>query len=119
MLFSFFKTRKNRQFDFQPRYYNPEQEERNARIKASRGENEDGEGRKNISFRRPTQLRAANQRSNRNVLVLVVLLGGMFYLLIQGYLDFTTTLLLMGGYLGWRLGVFQRLFGRKSDQNEA
>lgn len=119
MLFSFFKTRKNRQFDFQPRYYDPEAEERNARIKALRGENEAGEGRKVISFRRSTNLRAANQRSNRNVLVLVVLLGGMFYLLIQGYLDLTTALLLMGGYLGWRLGVFQRLFGRKSDQNEA
>lgn len=119
MLFSFFKTRKNKQFDFQPRYYNPEQEERNARIKALRGESEEGDGRKSISFRRPTQLRAANQRSNRNVLVLVVLLGGMFYLLVLGYLDLTTSLLLMGGYLGWRLGVFQRLFGRKSDQNEA
>ncbi len=119
MLFSFFKTRKNRQFDFQPRYYNPEQEEKEARYKALRGETIEGEGRKNISFRRPTQLRAANQRSNRNVLVLVVLLGGMFYMLVQGYLDLTTALLLMGGYLGWRLGVFQRLFGRKTDHHQA
>ncbi len=119
MLFSFFKTRKNKQFYFNPRYYNPEAEERNQRLKHLRAETAEGESRKPIIFRRPTQLRAANQRSNRNVLVLVVLLGGMFYLLVQGYLDLTTALLLMGAYLGWRLGVFQRLFGPKSDRGEA
>ncbi len=119
MLFSFFKTRKNKQFEYTPRYYNPEAEEREARLKALRGEAAtDGSG-KRISFRRQHSTRAANKTSNRNVLVLVVLLGGMFYLLVLGYLDVTTTLLLMGAYLGWRLGVFQRIFGRSNSGDAA
>jgi hypothetical protein len=115
MLFSFFKTRKVRQFDYTPRYYDEEAEARAQRKRELAGDAAPDSGGKRIQFRRNYSTRAQeSKRSNRHVLILVVLLGGMFYLLIQGYLDLSTTLILMAGYVAWRSGTFHRFFGKSS-----
>lgn len=110
MLFSFFKTRKNRQFDYQPLYYQPESE------RLVRQEEEAG---KRIHFRRTSSLAAANRRSNGQIMVLVVMLGGLLYLLVQGYIDPLTALLFVASYMAWRMGWINRLLGSQKQEKQA
>lgn len=92
--FRFGKKIKHRQFDYIPRYYDPDKEELEARINSYRSENENAEvmkARIKGGFRRKYRsendyIRNSRQRSNRILIITLVALLLLTALFISEYL---------------------------------
>ncbi len=97
-IFNFLKTTKPIQFDFKPRYYDPEKEAREKRQKElEKQRQEDAEGMKeriSAGFRRGADLSAMHyrrkmvMRSNLLVMALIAILALIAYLFINVYLPY-------------------------------
>ena len=99
-LMKFFKTPKNQKFDYKPRYWDPKKEALEERMGKYKGENKgDAEAVKarlkrgikgktgGIDFRETRAIRAkALKRSNKVLLITVVVLALLSYILFEIYL---------------------------------
>lgn len=114
MIFSFFKTPKHQRFNYNPRYYNPEEEERQERLRKARGEQLQGDaGVKRINFKRQSaDYQSSARQSNRNVVFLIFIISALFFLIFSDYISLQTAILVMALLIAWRTGVFSRLLGR-------
>ncbi len=114
MIFSFFKTPRHQRFNYEPRYYNPEEEERVERLKKLRGEATAAAGGiRKISFRRQhPSYQEASKKSNRNIIFLIFLIASLFFLIFNALISIQAAVLCLAALIAWRSGVFSRLFGR-------
>jgi Flp pilus assembly protein TadB len=114
MIFSFFKTPKHQRFTYNPRYYNPEEEERQERLRKARGEQLQGDaGVKRINFKRQSaDYQSSARQSNRNVVFLIFIISALFFLIFSDYISLQTAILVMALLIAWRTGVFSRLLAR-------
>jgi len=114
MIFSFFKTPRHQRFNYEPRYWNPEEEERAERLKKLRGE-ADGTtlGPRKISFRRQhPSYQEASKKSNRNIIFLIFLIASLVFLIFNAMISIQTAILCLAALIAWRSGVFTRFFER-------
>jgi hypothetical protein len=114
MIFSFFKTPRHQRFNYAPRYWNPEEEERQERYKKLRGEGhaEGGASRK-ISFRRQhVSYQDASKKANKNIIFLIFLIASLFFLIFNAMISLQTAVLCLAALIAWRSGVFGRLWSR-------
>ncbi len=114
MIFSFFKTPRHQRFNYEPRYYNPEEEERAERLKKLRGESSgEGTGGRKITFRRQhASYQEASKKSNRNIIFLVFLIASLFFLIFNALISIQVAVLCLAALIAWRSGVFTRLYQR-------
>lgn len=114
MIFSFFKTPRHQRFNYTPRYWNPEEEERQERYKQLRGEAGGGHGAgRKISFKRQhASYQEASKRSNRNIIFLIFLIASLFFLIFNALISLQTAVLCLAVLIAWRSGVFARLWSR-------
>ncbi|MFN3528859.1 MAG: hypothetical protein ACK417_02930 [Bacteroidia bacterium] len=107
MIFSFFKTPKHQQFNYSPRYYNAEEEERRERLKRARGEAvTEGGPVKRVQFRRHSAgYEEAARKSNRNVIFLIFIITAMVLLIFSDYISLRTAVLALGLLVVWRTGL--------------
>ena len=114
MIFSFFKTPRHQRFNYAPRYYNPEEEERNERLQKLRGEGgKEGAGVRKISFRRQhASYQEASKKSNRNIIFLIFLIASLFFLIFNAFISLQTAVVCLAALIAWRWGVFARLWAR-------
>ena len=77
---SFFKTAKNRQFDFKTRYYDEQKENLDERVKNAK------KGRSNIRFNNqwgPSKRVSANKTAKRMVFIIFIALCALSYLILK------------------------------------
>jgi len=111
MIVSFFKTPKHQRFNYTPRYYNPEEEERQERIRRARGEVLTGDTSvKRIQFKRQMGYQAAVKKSNLNVIFLIFFISGLFFLIFNAVITLPTAVLLIALLILWRAGLLARFF---------
>lgn len=111
MIVSFFKTPKHQRFNYVPRYYNPEEEERQERIRKARGEALTGDTSvKRIQFKRQMGYQAAVKKSNLNVIFLIFFIAGLFFLIFNAVITLPTAVLLIALLIVWRTGMLARFF---------
>ena len=84
MALTFFKTSKNKQFNYKPLYYDAKKEEREKRLKTSVEENPDNVEanlRERINMRWRRNVRASEKKaSNQRFLIIVIALALIAYL---------------------------------------
>ncbi len=92
-LFSIFKTPKHQKFDYKPRYWDPTKEDLNNRIKQAQGNDTEAmKARISRGFRRGSTAGYAEQRaierrrSNKILLITVIVLVFLCYLFLTVYL---------------------------------
>lgn len=114
MIFSFFKTPRHQRFNYEPRYYNPEEEERAERLKKLRGEQSaDMTGSRKISFRRQhASYQEASKKSNRNIVFLIFLIASLFFLIFNALISVQAAVICLAALIAWRSGVFTRFYER-------
>lgn len=111
MIVSFFKTPKHQRFNYTPRYYNPEEEERQERIRKASGEALTGDTSiKRIQFKRQMGYQAAVKKSNLNVIFLIFFIAGLFFLIFNAMISLPTAVLLIALLIVWRTGMLARFF---------
>lgn len=114
MIFSFFKTPRHQRFNYAPRYWNPEEEERQERLKKLRGEDAAGAGGgRKISFRRQhVSYQEASKKANKNIIFLIFLIASLFFLIFNALISLQTAVICLTALIAWRSGVFARFWGR-------
>lgn len=111
MIVSFFKTPKHQRFNYTPRYYNPEEEERQERIRKASGEALTGDTSvKRIQFKRQMGYQAAVKKSNLNIIFLIFFIAGLFFLIFNAMISLSTAVLLIALLIVWRTGMLARFF---------
>jgi Flp pilus assembly protein TadB len=111
MIVSFFKTPKHQRFNYVPRYYNPEEEERQERLRKSLGETLTRDTSvKRIQFKRQMGYQAAVKKSNLNVIFLIFFISGLFFLIFNALISLPTAILLIALLIVWRTGMLTRFF---------
>ena len=99
-LLRFFRVPKNQKFDYKPRYWDPKKEALQEKLSRYKEENKgDTEavkrrlqkgfgGRKSIGFKESREIRKKElARSNRILLMTIIVLGLLAYMLFEIYLD--------------------------------
>lgn len=114
MIFSFFKTPRHQRFNYAPRYWNPEEEERQERYKKLRNEGDEAQGTaRKISFRRQhASYQDVSKKANKNIIFLIFLIASLFFLIFNAMISLQTAILCLAGLIAWRSGVFGRLWSR-------
>jgi Flp pilus assembly protein TadB len=111
MIVSFFKTPKHQRFNYTPRYYNPEEEERQERIRKASGEALTGDTSvKRIQFKRQMGYQASVKKSNLNVIFLIFFIAGLFFLIFNAMISLPTAVVLIALLIVWRTGMLARFF---------
>lgn len=109
MIVSFFKTPKHQRFNYTPRYYNPEEEARQDRLRKARGEELPADSSvKRIKFQRQMGYQAAVKKSNLTIIFLIFFIATLFLLIFNQIISLQTAVLLLLLLMGWRMGVFNR-----------
>jgi len=114
MIFSFFKTPRHQRFNYEPRYWNPEEEERKERLQKLRGEAPAGLGvGRKISFKRQhSSYQTASKKANQNIVFLIFLIAALFFLIFNALISLQTAVVCLASLVAWRSGVFGRLLAR-------
>ncbi len=90
-LFNFLKLPKHQKFSYKPRHWDPEKEERDARLRLAKGNDAEAiKGRVSAGFRnrRSTGYLGTkeNKRSNRRLLYVLIILIALTYIFLSKYL---------------------------------
>ena len=84
----FFHLPKNKQFNYIPRYYNPEEEERHEKLRKLNGENQPGDSIKGAFVTRRMQQRKTSKVSTIRAIIIIAILALIVYWLIYGQVPF-------------------------------
>lgn len=109
MLFSFFKTPKHQSFNYVPRYYNPEEEARQERIRRAKGEAPLLSSEKRINFKRQSGYQEAARKSNRNIIFIIFIISAVLFLIFSDFISLQKAAAVLITLIAWRAGLFHRL----------